>query len=62
LIYFSCFILIKCEMVKTLVQSGAELSENDFGLSAIDSVINNNNSDVVEFLVRYYNNLDKIYQ
>jgi len=49
-------------MVKTLVQRGAELSENDFGLSAIDSVINNNNSDVVEFLVRYYNDLDKIYQ
>ena len=50
------------EMVKTLVQSGAELSKNDFGLSAIDSAGDNNNSDVVEFLVRYYDNLDRIYQ
>ena len=50
------------EMVETLVQSGAELSKNDFGLSAIDSASDNNNSDVVEYLVRYYDNLDKIYQ
>jgi len=50
------------EMVETLVQSGAKLSKNDFGLSAIDSASDNNNSDVVEFLVRYYDNLDKIYQ
>ena len=50
------------KMVKTLVQSGAKLSKNDFGLSAIDSARDNNNSDVVEFLVRYYDNLDKIYQ
>ena len=50
------------EMVETLVQSGAELSKNDFGLSAIDSASDNNNSDVVEYLVRYYDNLDKIYE
>jgi hypothetical protein len=35
---------------------------NDFVVSPIDSASNNNNSDVVEFLVRYYDNLDKIYQ
>lgn len=49
------------EMVKTLVKSGAELSKNDFGLSAIDSASDNNNSDVLEFLVKYYDDLDKIY-
>ncbi|MEA1917262.1 MAG: hypothetical protein U9N42_07005 [Campylobacterota bacterium] len=48
-------------MVKTLVKSGAELSKNDFGLSAIDSASDNNNSDVLEFLVKYYDDLDKIY-
>jgi len=49
------------EMVETLVQSGALLSKNDFGLSAIDSAKDMNNSDVVEFLIRYYDNLDRIY-
>ena len=44
------------EMVKVLVQGGAKLSKNDFGLSAIDSAKDNENSDVVEFLVRYYDN------
>jgi len=40
------------EMVETLVQSGAELSKNDFGLSAVDSARDTNNN-VVDFLVRY---------
>jgi len=50
------------EMVETLVHSGAKLSKNDFGLSAIDSARDNKNNDVVEYLVRYYDNLDRIYQ
>jgi len=33
---------------------------NNFGLSAIDSASNNNNSDVVEYLIKYYDILDKI--
>lgn len=41
-------------MVKVLVQGGAELSKNDFGLNAIDSTRDNNNSEVIEFLVKYY--------
>lgn len=50
------------KMVEILVKNGAGLSTNDFGLSAIDSARDNNNSDVMEYLVRYYDNLDKIYQ
>ena len=50
------------EMVKVIVQGGAKLSKNDFGLSAIDSAKDNENSDVVEFLVGYYDELDKIYE
>jgi len=49
-------------MVKLLVNSGATLSKNDFWLSAINSAKDFNHSDVVKFLVRYYDNLDKIYQ
>ncbi len=49
-------------MVKLLVESGAKLSENDFGLSAIDSASDNLNSEVMEFLVRYYDDLDRIYE
>ena len=49
-------------MLKLLVQSGAKLNKNDFGLTAIDSARDNNHSEVVEFLVKYYDNLDRIYQ
>ncbi len=48
------------QMVEVLVQAGAELSKNDFGLSAVDSARDNDNSDVVEFLVKFYDGLDKI--
>lgn len=47
-------------MAKFLVKSVAKLYKNDFGLSAIDSAGDNNNSDVVEFLVKYNGDLDKI--
>ena len=50
------------KMVKLLVNSGAKLSKNNFGLSAIDSARDFNHSDVVEFLVRYYGDLDTIYK
>lgn len=48
------------KMVKLLVKNDAKLLKNDFGLSAIDSARDNNNSYVVKFLVGYYGNLDKI--
>ena len=50
------------EMIEILVQSGAELSKNNFGLSAIYSSSDNKNSYVVEYLVRYYDSLDRIYK
>ena len=48
------------KMVKLLVNSSAKLSKNDFGLSAIDSARDFTHSDVVEFLVGYYGDLDRI--
>ena len=48
------------KMVKLLVDSGAKLSKNDFELSAIDSAKDFNHSDVVEYLVGYYGDLDRI--
>ena len=46
------------EMVKTLVQSGAKLSKNDFGLSAVESA--DNNTNIKNYLVKYYDILDKV--
>jgi len=48
------------DMVKLLVKSGAKLSKNDFGLTAINSAKDNNNTEVVRFLVGYYDDLDRI--
>ena len=47
-------------MVKLLVKSGAKLSKNDFGLTAIDSAKDNNNTEVAKFLVGYYDYLGRI--
>jgi ankyrin repeat protein len=47
-------------MVKLLVKNGAKLSKNDFGLTAINSAKDNNNTEVVKFLVEYYDDLDRI--
>jgi ankyrin repeat protein len=47
-------------MVKLLVKSGAKLSKNDFGLTAIDSAKDNNNTGVAKFLVGYYDYLGRI--
>jgi ankyrin repeat protein len=48
------------KMVKLLVNSGAKLYKNDFGLSAIDSAKDFNHSDVVKFLIGNYGDLDTI--
>jgi ankyrin repeat protein len=48
------------DMVKLLINSGAKLSKNDFGLTAIDSAKDNNNTEVVKILVEYYDDLGRI--
>lgn len=48
------------DMVKLLANSGAKLSKNDFGLTAIDSAKDNNNTGVAKFLVGYYDYLGRI--
>ncbi len=50
------------EMVKLLTKSGAKLSKNDFGLSAVDSASDNENSEVMEFLVGYYDGFGKVHE
>ena len=47
-------------MVKLLVKNGAKLTINDFELSAINSARDNEHSDVMEYLIVYYGNLDTI--
>ena len=48
------------DMIKLLVNSGAKLYKNDFGLTAINSVEDNNNTEVARFLVVYYDDLGRI--
>jgi ankyrin repeat protein len=41
-------------MVKLLVKSGAKLTNNDFGLSAINSARDNNHTEIENYLENYF--------